>query len=95
MVILVVDSNDRERVDEAKEEMWRMLAEDELKSCIFLVMANKQDLPHAMSVQEVTEKLELEKIRNREWRKSCYFWYKTRTVIDFLCRCAGDLCHYW
>ena len=66
---MVVDSNDRERISESKEEFWRLLSEDELKSCVFLIMANKQDLPNAMSVEEVTEKLELNKIRDREWRK--------------------------
>ncbi len=69
VVILVVDSNDRERISESKDEFWRLLSEDELKSAMFLVMANKQDLPNAMSVEEVTEKLELNKITDRVWRK--------------------------
>ncbi len=68
-MILVVDSNDRERISESKDEFWRLLSEDELKSAPFLVMANKQDLPNAMSVEEVTEKLELNKITGRVWRK--------------------------
>jgi len=37
-----VDSNDRERVNEAKDELSRMLAEDELKDAVLLVFANKQ-----------------------------------------------------
>ena len=41
-LIFVVDSNDRERVSEAKEELSRMLAEDELKDAVLLVFANKQ-----------------------------------------------------
>jgi ADP-ribosylation factor protein 1 len=73
-IIFVVDSNDRERVDDcngadnsAKEELHRMLAEDELRDAIVLVFANKQDLPNAMSVNEVTEKLGLNQLRNRQW----------------------------
>ena len=31
------------------------------------VFANKQDLPNAMSVNEVTEKLGLNQLRNRQW----------------------------
>jgi len=65
----VVDSNDRDRISEVKDEVWRMLAEEELKSSTFLVMANKQDLPNAMSVQEVTERLDLNKITDRPWCK--------------------------
>jgi len=41
-LIFVVDSNDRERVSEAKDELARMLAEDELKDAVLLVFANKQ-----------------------------------------------------
>ena len=40
-IIFVVDSNDRERVDDAKEELHRMLGEDELKDAVLLIMANK------------------------------------------------------
>ena len=38
----MVDSNDRERVTEAKEELARMLIEDELRDAVLLVFANKQ-----------------------------------------------------
>lgn len=41
-LIFVVDSNDRERVNEAREELARMLAEDELRDAVLLVFANKQ-----------------------------------------------------
>lgn len=38
----MVDSNDKERITEAKDELNRMLAEDELRSAVLLVFANKQ-----------------------------------------------------
>lgn len=38
----MVDSNDRERVGEAREELMRMLAEDELRDAVLLIFANKQ-----------------------------------------------------
>lgn len=38
----MVDSNDRERVAEAREELTRMLQEDELRDARLLVFANKQ-----------------------------------------------------
>jgi ADP-ribosylation factor family len=37
-----VDSNDRERIGEAREELMRMLAEDELRDAVLLIFANKQ-----------------------------------------------------
>lgn len=44
-IIFVVDSNDRDRIVEAREELQRMLNEDELRDALLLVFANKQDLP--------------------------------------------------
>ncbi len=41
-LIFVVDSNDRERVGEARDELQRMLAEDELREAVLLIFANKQ-----------------------------------------------------
>ena len=61
-VIFVVDSNDRSRIGEAREVMQRMLNEDELRNAAWLVFANKQDLPEAMSAAEITEKLGLHSI---------------------------------
>lgn len=66
-VIFVVDSNDRERLNEAAEELNKMLNEDELRDAVLLVFANKQDLPNAMSVAEVTDRLGLNNLRNRRW----------------------------
>lgn len=44
-LIFVVDSNDRDRVDAARDELHRMLNEDELRESILLVFANKQVRP--------------------------------------------------
>lgn len=41
------------------------LMEDELKEAVLLVFANKQDLPNALSVGEITEKLGLNQYRNK------------------------------
>ena len=35
-------SNDKERASEAKDELMRMLAEDELRDAVLLIFANKQ-----------------------------------------------------
>jgi len=77
-LIFVVDSNDRERINEAAEELGKMLNEDELRDAALLVFANKQDLPNAMSVAEVTDKLGLHSIRSRKW------------YIQSTCATSGD-----
>jgi ADP-ribosylation factor protein 6 len=66
-LVFVVDSQDRERIDEAKQELHRILQDREMKDCLLLVFANKQDLPGAMSPQEVTDKLGLQRMRDRSW----------------------------
>ena len=65
-VIFVVDANDRDRIDEARDELNRVLAASELKDACLLVMANKQDLPHAMAPSEVADRLGLHKLK-RDW----------------------------
>ncbi|KAI9506101.1 ADP-ribosylation factor [Coemansia spiralis] len=65
-IIFVVDSNDRDRMVEARDELQRMLNEDELRDAILLVFANKQDLPNAMNGDEIREALGLRSIKNRE-----------------------------
>ncbi|KAJ2610748.1 Arf GTPase arf1 [Coemansia sp. RSA 1365] len=72
-IIFVVDSNDRDRIAEARDELQRMLNEDELKEAVLLVYANKQDLPNAMNNEEIIESLNLGMIRKRQWfiQKTC------------------------
>eukprot|EP01083_Nonionella_stella_P009807 28091_1 len=73
-IIFVVDSNDKERIDHTygyeencKEELHRLLGEDELRNAALLVLANKQDLPNSMSVNKIIDKLQLGQLRNRKW----------------------------
>lgn len=67
LIILVVDSNDRERFPEFKEEFYRLLAEEELQGIPYLIFANKQDLPNAMTPSEISTRLELDYMkRNRD-----------------------------
>ncbi len=67
-LIFVVDSSDKEkeRIELAKEELHKMLAVEEMKETALLVFANKQDSA-VMSVDEVTEKLELSTLDERDW----------------------------
>ena len=66
-LIFVVDSNDRDRIEENREELHKMLAEEELKDAVLLVYANKQDITGAMQPPEMTDRLGLQTIRGRTW----------------------------
>ena len=56
-----------ERIDDAREELHKMINDEELKDAVVLVYANKQDLPGAMTTPEVTDKLQLHTIRGKTW----------------------------
>ena len=66
-IIFIVDSNDPDRIAEAKEELALLMSHQLLKAAKLLVYANKQDLPNAMPPAVVMEKLGLNCYRNRQW----------------------------
>jgi len=72
-LIFVVDSSDRERIEEARQELMRIINDREMKDSILLVFANKNDLPNVMDTAEITEKLGLNRLRERNWhvQSSC------------------------
>jgi len=65
-LIYVVDSNDKDRIEEACDQLKYLLDEEELKDCVVLVLANKQDLSGALSPNEITQNLGLQSL-NRRW----------------------------
>merc|ERR1712190_195563 len=52
-LIFVVDSCDRDRIEEAREELSKLLRDEEMHDAALLVFANKQDLPNAMTANEL------------------------------------------
>jgi len=66
-LIFVVDCGDTLRLGEAKMELHRILSDKQMEGVPLLVLANKADLPNAMSLAEVTDKLKLHSLRSRKW----------------------------
>lgn len=95
-LIFVIDSSDRVRMDEARQELHRIINDREMKDSLLLVFANKQDLKEgalfrfqfprafaakglepkkshrltllpAMNPQEVTDALQLGKLKDKVW----------------------------
>jgi ADP-ribosylation factor 1/2 len=62
-IVFVIDSNDRDRIEEAAEQLKRMLSEDELLGVPLLIFANKSDLPCALPPQEILKSLSLDSTR--------------------------------
>merc|ERR1711981_106857 len=61
-LIWVVDSADRKLLADCREELHKLLQEERLMGATLLVFANKQDLPGALSVNEIEEFLKLSDI---------------------------------
>lgn len=66
-LIYVIDSANKDNIEIAKEELYKVLGHESIKNVPILVLANKQDLIGAMSSLEVLEKMMLYKIRDRAW----------------------------
>ncbi|EAX88701.1 small GTP-binding protein, putative [Trichomonas vaginalis G3] len=66
-IIFVVDSSDRVRMTEARNELFRVLEDDSTSKCSILILANKQDLPNCLTLSELMETLQLSEIKNQHW----------------------------
>jgi len=66
-VILVVDSTDRERLAISREELYRMLGNEDLRKANVLVFANKQDVKGSLSAAEISQHLNLTSIKDHGW----------------------------
>ncbi|KAJ8308114.1 hypothetical protein KUTeg_012988 [Tegillarca granosa] len=66
-LIWVVDSADRMRLEDCKQELQSLLVEERLAGATLLVFSNKQDLPGALSPEMIKEALDLDSIKTHHW----------------------------
>lgn len=66
-LIFVVDCADNDRLNEARDELHRILGDREMKDAVILIFANKQDLRDAIKPAKLTEMLGLNRLRDRNW----------------------------
>lgn len=66
-IVFVVDSNDRDRFDQARDELHAIISHKDNVGKPLLVLCNKQDLPMAARKQELIEKLQLNTIKTSNW----------------------------
>ena len=76
-LIYLIDSSDRERLNEAAEEFHKVINDENMFAVPVVIIANKQDLPNAISCEELVQRLSLNKIKNR--------WY-----IQAACAITGE-----
>ncbi|XP_056146637.1 ADP-ribosylation factor-like protein 3 [Lampris incognitus] len=68
VLIYVIDSSDRIRIEETSQELAELLEEEKLAAVPLLIFANKQDLMTAIPAAELAEALNLSTIRDRMWQ---------------------------
>ncbi|KAG6853717.1 ADP-ribosylation factor-like protein 2 [Blastosporella zonata] len=67
-LVWVVDSSDRMRMEDCKQELHALLTEDRLAGASLLVFANKQDLQGSLSAAEIQQALDLGVITTHHWK---------------------------
>ncbi|KAL6191360.1 hypothetical protein ACLB2K_037751 [Fragaria x ananassa] len=59
-LVWVVDSSDLRRLDDCKMELHNLLKEERLSGSSLLILANKQDIRGALTLEEISKVLNLE-----------------------------------
>ncbi|KAG9508513.1 ADP-ribosylation factor-like protein 2, partial [Fragariocoptes setiger] len=67
-LVWVVDCADTLRIEMCKRELHDLLKEERLAGATLLVSANKQDLPGAVTSDQLTTMLELPSIKTHHWK---------------------------
>ncbi|OQS00098.1 ADP-ribosylation factor 2 [Thraustotheca clavata] len=88
-LVWVIDSADRRRMDDCKRELAMILTQEKLAGATLLIFANKQDLPGALTPEEIVIALGLNdaQFENRHWKiQSCSAFTGTGLVdgIDWM-----------
>jgi ADP-ribosylation factor protein 1 len=92
-LVLVVDSSDRDRIEDVHHHISVLLGVDALRDVPLLVYANKQDLANAMSDAEIIERPGLRQLTDRQWfmQTACaYTGDGLSEGLDWLCRTLSD-----
>ena len=66
-LIWVVDSGDKMRIEDCKEELQKLLEQEKLAGATLLIFCNKQDCEGALTVEQIGEVLEIDKIDKRHY----------------------------
>ncbi|KAL9051145.1 MAG: hypothetical protein Q9162_006217 [Coniocarpon cinnabarinum] len=67
-LIWTVDSTDRERLADCRDELHGLLLEERLQGASLLVLKNKSDIATSLSEEEVVAALNLQSIKTHGWK---------------------------
>ncbi|XP_040830875.1 ADP-ribosylation factor-like protein 14 [Ochotona curzoniae] len=67
-LVYVVDSSDKRRLDKSRREFERILKNEHIKHVPVVLLANKQDVPGALSAEDITRMFKVKKLcSDRNW----------------------------
>jgi len=66
-LMFIVDSADAARMREARDELFGIMKAPDMERVPVVVVANKQDLPGALTTAEVADQLDLSDVTDRKW----------------------------
>ncbi|XP_038617967.1 ADP-ribosylation factor-like protein 11 [Tachyglossus aculeatus] len=66
-LLYVLDSTDPDRLSDALAELEKVLNDANMVGVPFVVLANKQEVPGALSLLEIKSRLNLEQFNNHNW----------------------------
>ncbi|KAK7494169.1 hypothetical protein BaRGS_00014642, partial [Batillaria attramentaria] len=93
-VVFVIDSHDPERLDELNYDVIKpAVSADELSNAVFLFLANKIDLSHTLSADEISERLGLRYLKHT-WNimpVSAVTGEGLYPALDWLCTKLGSV----
>lgn len=67
-LVYVVDSADKRRLLDSRNELKTLLSDERLDCVSLLIFANKQDLPGALKCDDIQDILELKSIKSHAWK---------------------------
>ena len=65
--LFVIDASDQDRFQEARDELFGVISHEYMSTVPFVIIANKSDLPTAVTPSELIAQLNLHSISKRRW----------------------------
>lgn len=67
-LMYVVDSTDKQRLEDSRRELKHILKNEHIKNVPIVLLANKQDVPGALSAEDITRMFRVKKLcSDRNW----------------------------
>ena len=89
--VRVSNSADHRRLEDCKEELHALLSEEKLVGATLLILANKQDIPGALTKEMLTRVLDLRKMTSRRWHIEGCSALTGEGLLQGLDWCAKDI----